>query len=355
MPPLLKSTLGRIFGWGRAAIMALVHAARSRNSFRGDVDAVLLYVDGTDPQIAEARTHWLRQTPPKETDRASTAARRYLALGEIEFVLRSMDLHAPWLRKIYVLAESRVPEAVRAHPKVVLIKNSAIVPPGQMPLFNSAALELFLDQIPALSEHFLYFNDDTFLGRTTHKSDFFTAEGKSRTTLARAGINELTRPTPSKNSDDYVFFKAMRSTAVALARELGEKRPRAAIHQARAMRKSVVTACKLQFPAEVNACTQNRFRDVHDFALCLLAYHTYGYWQGAATVGHYTLPNFLHDHFYADIGSDPSPNQAAFNRLLAERPMLFCLNSQIDHPEQNQLLCRFLAKYFRAESRPVTP
>ena len=43
-----------------------------------------------------------------------------------------------------------------------------------LPTFNSLSIETLLHRIPGLAEHYIYFNDDFFLLRRCHASDFFS-------------------------------------------------------------------------------------------------------------------------------------------------------------------------------------
>ncbi|MFR2063638.1 MAG: hypothetical protein ACLS36_08490 [Streptococcus sp.] len=45
--------------------------------------------------------------------------------------------------------------------------------PKNLPTYNSAAIELNLHRIEGLSENYLYFNDDMYLIRDSHPSDFY--------------------------------------------------------------------------------------------------------------------------------------------------------------------------------------
>ena len=51
---------------------------------------------------------------------------------------------------------------------------------GRLPTFNSQAIESRLHRIPGLAEHFLYLNDDVFLGRPVPPEMFFTPGGLTR-------------------------------------------------------------------------------------------------------------------------------------------------------------------------------
>ena len=66
------------------------------------------------------------------------------------------------------------------HPRVRVVPHEAIFPDiTALPTFSSHAIEACLWRIEGLSEHFVYFNDDMFLGRATSKATFFTRDGAS--------------------------------------------------------------------------------------------------------------------------------------------------------------------------------
>ena len=46
-----------------------------------------------------------------------------------------------------------------------MVDHAAILPADALPTFNSHAIESALHRLPDLAEHFVYFNDDFFLGR----------------------------------------------------------------------------------------------------------------------------------------------------------------------------------------------
>ena len=59
---------------------------------------------------------------------------------------------------------------VADHSCIRVVPHSEIFPDtGDLPTFNSHAIEACLHRIPDLSENFLYFNDDVFLGRPRRK------------------------------------------------------------------------------------------------------------------------------------------------------------------------------------------
>lgn len=57
------------------------------------------------------------------------------------------------------------------------------VPEEYLPTFNSLVFEAFLHQIPGLSEHFIYMNDDTIITKPLNSSSFFTTDGRLKVLL----------------------------------------------------------------------------------------------------------------------------------------------------------------------------
>ena len=49
---------------------------------------------------------------------------------------------------------------------------------SHLPTFSSPAIEANIHRIPGLSNRFVYFNDDVFLGAPTMPDDFFTSIGQ---------------------------------------------------------------------------------------------------------------------------------------------------------------------------------
>ena len=49
---------------------------------------------------------------------------------------------------------------------------------SHLPTFSSPAIEANIHHIPGLSNRFIYFNDDVFLGAPTMPDDFFTSVGQ---------------------------------------------------------------------------------------------------------------------------------------------------------------------------------
>lgn len=134
-----------------------------------DIDFVILWVDGSDPQwLAEKRKY----LPPAEAD--SDSANRYRDWGLLPYWFRAVEKFAPWVRKIHFVTWGHVPAFLNLDsPKLHVVRHDEFIPAEYLPTFSSHAIEMNIHRIPGLAEQFVYFNDDMFLLRPMEPEDFF--------------------------------------------------------------------------------------------------------------------------------------------------------------------------------------
>lgn len=91
------------------------------------------------------------------------------------YFCRSLERYAPWIRNIYLVTNGQIPHWINLdHPRLKIITHEEIFEDkSNLPTFSSPAIEAHLHLIPGLSEKFLYFNDDVFLGQEIWPSDFY--------------------------------------------------------------------------------------------------------------------------------------------------------------------------------------
>lgn len=141
-----------------------------------EIDLVYTWVDGSDPVWKKKRDRTIGKTEERS---ATNCEGRYKDNDELRYSLRSVEKNAPWLRRIYIVTDSQVPEWLdTSNSKIRIVDHKEILPPEVLPTFNSVVIEHALYKIPGLSEHFLYANDDMFFNRPVNPEDFFTSEGK---------------------------------------------------------------------------------------------------------------------------------------------------------------------------------
>lgn len=161
---------------------------KSKNSVC-DVDLVYLWVDGNDPEWQKKRNAFIGR---KDEDSSRNCKGRYANNDELKYSLRSVELYAPWIRKIFIVTDNQVPEWLdTTNPRIQIVDHSEILPPESRPCFNSCLIEAFLYRIPGLSEHFLYANDDMFLNREVWLNDFFSPDGYPIVRLTRKPFRKV--------------------------------------------------------------------------------------------------------------------------------------------------------------------
>lgn len=136
------------------------------------IDFVIPWVDGNDPT-------WLAEKAKYDnladgSEREVNSVERYRDWDLMKFWFRGVETYAPWVNKIHFVTWGHLPDFLNVdHPKIHIVNHKDFIPKDCLPLYNASAIEMVLHRIPSLAEHFVYFNDDTFLVNPTEKTDFF--------------------------------------------------------------------------------------------------------------------------------------------------------------------------------------
>lgn len=139
---------------------SFIHNRKKTYTPSEPIDLVYTWVNGSDAKfLADIGQYTVR---PDES--------RYNDKNELKYSLRSIEKYAPWIRHIYIVTNGQIPHWLNLnHPQITVISHIDICPPQLiakvLPTFSSFAIETFIHRIPNLSQRFLYFNDDVFLGR----------------------------------------------------------------------------------------------------------------------------------------------------------------------------------------------
>ena len=134
-----------------------------------DIDFVLTWVDGSDMQWQESKSHY--RNPEEKFNRNNV---RYRDWNLLHYWFRSVEAYAPWVRKIHVVTCGQVPDFLkREHPKLHLVNHTDYIPNQFLPTFNTNPILLNLHRIEGLAEKFVNFNDDVYLTAPVTPEDFF--------------------------------------------------------------------------------------------------------------------------------------------------------------------------------------
>ena len=136
------------------------------------VDFVMPWVDGGDPEWRKQKDYYNRLEPffPLE----ATGDFRFRDWDNLKYWFRGVEQFASWVNKIHFITWGHLPKWLNTdHPKLHIVKHEDIIPQEYLPIFNSRVIETSIGNIDGLSEHFVYFNDDTFIIAPISQEKFF--------------------------------------------------------------------------------------------------------------------------------------------------------------------------------------
>src|SRR5690606_32516544 len=109
----------------------------------------------------------------------AVADNRFQSRHELKYSLRSLEMFAPWVNRIYLVTDQQTPEWLDtgARGLTVVDHREIFDDVDKLPVFNSNAIISQLHRIEGLSEHYIYLNDDVFFGRPCRPELFFTSGG----------------------------------------------------------------------------------------------------------------------------------------------------------------------------------
>ena len=298
------------------------------------VDVVYTWVDGDDPVWDAARRARLEGVVGTAQTRESSGQARFVARDELRYSMRSIHLFAPWVRRIHLVTAGQVPDWLdTSHPLVNLVDHRDILPADALPTFNSHAIETSLHCIDGLAEHFLYFNDDFFLGRPVHPEAFFSPGGLNACFFSQTTIGLTDTP------DAAPYLKAAWNNRNLLYDVFGQVTTNNLAHAPYPHRVSVLEEIRNRFAAEVEATARSPFRSDTDVSmLSSLAQH-YGLMTGSSYVGSADLA-------FVNLANNDVDRQLV--QVLARDQDFICLGDHHDHALRQSRLQELLSAWYPA-------
>jgi hypothetical protein len=302
-----------------------------------EIDIVFSWVDGSDPDFLRFRASFLPGVPLGEGDEAEA---RYRQIDELKYALRSVHMFAPWIRRIFICTDSKIPAWLDAeHPKITIVRaEEHFRDPSVLPVFNSQAIESQIQHIEGLSEYFLYSNDDMFFGRPIGPDMFFSPGGITKfieaSTRIGLGDNHLSRSG---------FENAARVNRQLLYERFGRITTRHLEHTAAPLRKSVLLEMEKEFAPQFESTAASRFRAKDNISVTNSLYHYYALLTGRAVTKVGAKVLYVDTTMYAGL--------ELLRRLLKKRNQdFFCLNDgsfpEVPAQERQERVTDFLEKYF---------
>jgi hypothetical protein len=330
------------------------------------IDIVYTWVDGSDEEWQKSRQKF---TPTqKNIPLDSLSECRWRDFDELRLSVESVEKFAPWIRTIFIISDFQRPYWFDENNpgKIKFIDHPDLFQEFEehLPTFNSHAIESHLHRIPDLAEHFIYSNDDTFLGNYVYPLDFFTADGKfkvfvTETDMAteksiREFVNTVPKPpvlnavnsklNPKQNNskpaptidriDLVPYFTSQAVTNNVLDQVLGPSP---------ASRKRLKHQMKPLRVSTYEWCWENELIQMYLFNTSSTRFRSLGDIDPTTLVSHAGLS--LNEAVPASITStyygitDEMDLNKVFNHLKSTQPMtkLYCINDSLKNPSEEKL------------------
>lgn len=305
------------------------------------IDVVYTWVDGNDQEWKKIKNHYLsihNKTPSLVQDDSSSDS-RFNDHQELKYSLRSILQYAPFVRHIFIVTMGQKPYWIKEHEKITFIDHKDIFKnPEDLPTFNSQAIESHLHRIKELSDHFIYFNDDVFLGKNLTELDFFSESGEP---LVFMEPNLSPRHPLAQNA---TFYRKAWANTNKLLDSLYQKSPRFRLrHAPFSLRKTLIEESETIFPWVFEKNSKHKFRSEEDHNLTngLLQYDWF--YRNKCILGHISnLMVSLRSCAYQDL------NILEFQKLTLYDPATFCIEDVTDGycKEAETLMHDFLNEKF---------
>ena len=250
------------------------------------IDVVILWVDGDDKKHRQKMMPYLMASDKIFSKKKLRT--RFGQVNEVEYAIRSIIKFAPYIRSIFLVTDEQIPAFLKGKEtsnvdfsKVKIIDHTVIFSGHEnvLPTFNCLPIETMLYNIPDLSEHFIYFNDDFFLIKETSPSDFFIDQKpilRGEWLLFDTDIwykkthQEIVKYFGGKTKDKVYGFKRGQQN---IARKLGFKKYFKFDHTPAPMCKSTIEKYFGEHPEMKLMNIKHRFRESEQFTLQSLANH----------------------------------------------------------------------------------
>lgn len=253
------------------------------------IDIVYTWFDGNDSAWKAKRSN-CSPIVEREAEDFSCEA-RVVSSDELKYSLRSVEMYAPWVNRIYIVTDNQIPEWINVnHKKIEIVDHKDILPANALPIFNSNAIEQGIVNIKGLSEQFLYSNDDTFFGRTASQDFFFTKDGKP---ICRMAIPSKKLENSMLKPDATSYCKIIVASNRKISKDFDENYEKLLPHhQIDAYSRTSILECLDKYNEWSNKTINNRFRSDDDMQRHIFSLYAVANNQGLLNINTITKRKF---------------------------------------------------------------
>lgn len=315
------------------------------------IDLVYTWVDSNDKEWFESYEKQMKRN--HLNIKQNSFKSRYFSFEELRYSLRTVEKFLlPTINKIYIVTANQKPKWINDDLSIIqFVSHSEIFPnfcsynkskekkiekkhhEKCLPTFNSNAIDFSLINIPNLSEHFIYCNDDMYFGNYVNWTDFFDEFGRPKFISKnkdwkhiRTDFNSFKRMNLNNEQGGKQFTAMVANTIVTFMDKFGIKNPIDAefSHIPFPMTKSLFNEVINAFQNKIDKTIQSRFRHSSDLQMETLLIQ-YGLYKEKAVKVNRSSKNCR--FFVAD-------NQVSFYNLVPyvnKKPKMFCINADLNY------------------------
>lgn len=316
----------------------------------GNIDMVYCWCDGNDPAFLKRKnTFFLNEQNRGRYDSDSVGEHRYVDNEELRYSLRSLFMYAPWIHHVYIVTDRQIPKWLNTeYEKVTVVDHSQIMPKELIPCFEASIIERHLANIPGLSEHFLYGNDDMFFGRPVGPDFFFMPDGNPI-----VYVKYFEKFKEIKNDEDFkrkynsvsTWMKSNLNSWKLLFEVYGKHEFYVLAHTIDGYRKKLFQNTLVKYDSELQQSLHFRFRDERDISRSLFGLDAV--YSGAGKLTLVKAPSFWKKHIYKPkdyswICYCGSEDEKTRKQILRFNPYVFCVNADSKgRPEDKEAMRNF--------------
>ena len=322
----------------------LIYKIFKKSSNAGKTDIVITYVDFECVKWQESYKHHIETTYDPTVHTVDSATKnRFVNHGELRYLLRAIAQHMPWIHNIFLVVDDDLVAPAWMNGNVIIVRHKEIFIGDHgnfLPTFNSQAIETVLHNIKGISDPFIYFNDDVFIGRPIQRTDLIQ---ESRIALIPS---ESRSKTGIPDVSEYGFRCAWKNVNTLLDNHFGPSVRYKLEHAPFVVSPRIMKKLWKVFNKEMERTVRSRFRTVTDINVSPALHPYYALHSGDGFI----QKELSAKTAYLSMGNKPA-TLIKLNELEMNLPHFFCLEDGDGQRESDDAIKNFFERIFPGKSR----
>lgn len=266
----------------------------------------------------------------------SATKTRFVNHGELKFLLRSIALYMPWIRNIYIVVDDFliIPDWITG---IIIVRHTELFKDNQscLPTFNSQAIETVIHRIPGISEPFIYFNDDMFVGRPIELNDLIQ-DSKIAVLLSNSRSK-----TGIPSVSDLGFRCAWKNVNRLLDKQFENIIRYKLDHAPYIISPKIMEILWTTYKDDMEKTIQSRFRSIYDINVAPALHPYHALHINKAFVQDELIVKII--YLYLENKLD---TVMKLNEMYIDLPHFFCLEDEDGRSDSDNAIKEFLEKIF---------